>query len=195
MARRNDHSKEELAELVIDATRHLVDELGPGRVTARKIADRIGYTPGTLYQRFANLNDIFLHVNAVNLAQLETQLGAAAASAETPIDAVLEMGYAYLNYAASHPNRFALMFTSHVPHGEDAPGHVQERVDALFALVTQQMSVIWPEADAETLELRARALWSGVHGVASLSVRDQLFTRHWQADRKMLNELITRFLR
>ena len=57
------------------------------------------------------------------------------------------------------------------------------------------MRAIWPDEDDETLALRARALWSGVHGVASLSVRDQLFTRTWQADRKMLRELVNRFLR
>ena len=195
MARRNDHSAEELTELVIDAARHLVDELGPGGVTARKLADRVGYTPGTLYQHFANLADIFLHVNAVNLQQLETQLAGAAASAEAPVQAILEMGYSYINYAESHPNRFALMFTSHLPHGEEAPAHLQARVDALFDLVTTQMREIWPDEDGETLALRARALWSGVHGVASLSIRDQLFTRTWQADRKMLRELVNRFLR
>ncbi len=194
MARRNDHSREELFELVIDGARHLVDTMGPGGVTARRIADHIGYTPGTLYQYFGSLNEIFLHVNAVNLSRLETQLQAAAQSAESPRQALLEMGYTYLNYAATHPHRFALMFTSLVPHGEDAPPHLQVRVDALFALVTGQMQQIWPESDHATLELRARALWGGVHGVVSLSMRDQLFTRSWQADRRMLRELMERFL-
>ena len=193
MARRNDHSKEELKQLVIDSARRLVDKLGPGGVTARRIADDMGYTPGTLYQHFANLNDIFLHVNAANLGQLERQIAAAGESGSTPVERILEMAYTYLGYAQSHPHRFALMFTSHVPHGEDAPEHIQVRVDSLFALVTRQLGLIWPDRTPEMLALTARTLWSAVHGVVSLSVRDQLFTRRWQADRRMLEELIVRF--
>ncbi len=195
MARRNDHSKEQLVALVINAALTLVDELGPSGVTARRIADRIGYTPGTLYTHFDNLTDIFLHVNAHNLDHLEGQIKAAAGNTDDPIEAIQEMGYVYLNYAASHPNRFALMFTSMVPHGEDAPSHLQSRVDALFALVTKQLEKLWPELPEDEMELRVRTLWSSVHGVVSLSMRDQLFTRMWQADRRMLDTLIRRFLR
>ncbi|MCZ6887392.1 MAG: TetR family transcriptional regulator [Gammaproteobacteria bacterium] len=48
MARRSDHTREELRALINDATSGLVGERGPEGVTARLIAERIGYAAGTL---------------------------------------------------------------------------------------------------------------------------------------------------
>ena len=48
MARRNDHSKEELQSMAIDATRSLISQAGYEGVSARKVANSIGYTVGTL---------------------------------------------------------------------------------------------------------------------------------------------------
>ncbi len=194
VARRNDHSKEELQELVIAATRELVDRLGPTQVTARTIADSVGYTAGTLYTHFNNLQTILLHVNAINLVDLKQTIERASTGRTPPQSALLEMGFAYLDYAERHPHRFALMFTSNLPHGEDAPDYLQQNIDALFQLVEDELRKIAPDADDQTMELGVRSLWSGVHGVVSLSTADQLFTKRWRADRHILRTLVEQFL-
>lgn len=194
MARRSDHTHEELADLVIETTGELVDAHGAAGVTARLIARRIGYTPGTLYTHFANLEDILLHVNARSLEQLRRVCEAATSDTRQPVAALLEMGYAYLAFAESHPHRFELLFKQQLPPGERVPAHLQQNIDALFALVEKELVRLAPDVDARTLELGVRALWSGVHGVVSLSIADQLFTRHWRADRPLVTMLITQFV-
>ncbi|MGB2336434.1 MAG: TetR/AcrR family transcriptional regulator, partial [Alcanivorax sp.] len=81
MARRNQHSREELQALAIDAVRELVVEQGLGKLSVRKVAEKIRYTPGMLYHVFANLDDLILHANA---ATLDTLLGDMQASSNLP---------------------------------------------------------------------------------------------------------------
>ena len=48
MARRNQHSREELQALAIDAVRELVAEHGLAKLSVRKVAEKIRYTPGKI---------------------------------------------------------------------------------------------------------------------------------------------------
>ncbi len=193
LARRSDHTPEELQSLIVDTAIKLIEETGSVKVTARQIADAIGYAPGTLYTHFANLDEIILHVNARTLVALRgfllTRLQQQAASNK---GALVEMGLAYLEFAQSNPQRFQLMFTPRVAKGEALPGYLQVEIDQLFALLTQQLSAI-ATADEAELELGASALWSGVHGAASLALADQMFTDMPNVEPEILELLITQF--
>ena len=47
MARRSDHSREELYDLALSAAREIAEAEGLRGLTARRIAEKIGYTPGS----------------------------------------------------------------------------------------------------------------------------------------------------
>ena len=63
MARRKDHTREELTQLAIKAGRELVVEKGSAALTARNVAQAIGYTPGTLYNVFENIDALVAAIN------------------------------------------------------------------------------------------------------------------------------------
>ena len=60
MGRRSVHSPEELRQLILDASQTIVERSGITGLSAREIARMIGYSPGTLYNIFENLDDILL---------------------------------------------------------------------------------------------------------------------------------------
>ena len=93
MARRNQHSREELQALAIDAVRELVAEHGLAKLSVRKVAEKIRYTPGMLYHVFANLDALILHANAATLDTLLADMEASAALA--PSRALHQMASAY----------------------------------------------------------------------------------------------------
>ena len=190
MARRSDHTKEELQDLIVSETMKLVDEFGATNLRARDIAARIGYAPGTLYTHFDNLGAILLQVNVRILVRLRTQIQGAIDSASDPTDRLLEMGYAYLGFAEAHPNWFALLFNHKLKQGQVVPAHLQEIVDGLFDLVRTELAALDPKATAAELELGVRALWSGVHGICALSLSDRVVTQRWRADRFVLKTLV-----
>ena len=60
MGRRSVHSPEELRQLILDASQTIVERNGITGLSAREIARMIGYSPGTLYNIFENLDDVLL---------------------------------------------------------------------------------------------------------------------------------------
>ena len=77
MARRSDHTREELKELAIAAGQKVISDEGFCKFSARKVAKEMGYTVGTLYNIFGDYNDIVLHINFATLDDMrELHIGA-----------------------------------------------------------------------------------------------------------------------
>ena len=180
-------------ELVIQGTLDLIEEKQTVRITARDIAKQVGYTPGTLYTHFKNLDDIFLHVNARSLREMRGHIETAIAEETDPASALVTMGLTYLNFARAHRYRFQAMFTPRLPESVSPPVYLQQEIDQLFGLLSAQLAQIAP-TNEETLELGARALWSGVHGVASLAIADQLFTPRPKLEHRLVETQVRQFV-
>ena len=54
MARRNDHTRDELKEMAISAGQSIIIHEGFNKFSARKVARNIGYTVGTIYNIVGN---------------------------------------------------------------------------------------------------------------------------------------------
>ncbi|MGZ8359025.1 MAG: helix-turn-helix domain-containing protein [Allosphingosinicella sp.] len=81
MGRRSDHSRKELEALIAAEGHRLLAETGFARFSAREVAKRIGYSIGTLYNVFGNLDRLLLALNGRTLelwaADLRARLEAA----------------------------------------------------------------------------------------------------------------------
>jgi AcrR family transcriptional regulator len=194
MGRRSDHSREELQGLIIEATLALVRQHGANKVTARQIAKSVGYTPGTLYSVFINLQDIFLHVTEIGLAELFTLCDAAIENENDPYAAINRLGNAYLNFATEHTHQFDLMFARSTAPSAAAPSSIKNQIGSMFELIEIQLTKLNPNASTATIKLGARALWSGVHGLAVLRLSDQLYLEPKTNDSDVLETLVFNFL-
>ena len=70
MARRSDHSREQLRRLALDSARQITAEEGLRGLKARRVAREIGYTIGTIYNVFEDLDDLIVQMNAETLGAL-----------------------------------------------------------------------------------------------------------------------------
>jgi len=139
MGRRSEHTKEELHHLIVDATLKLVREKGGSNVTARQIAQAVGYTPGMLYSIFDNQQAIFLHVNVLSLDSLHAQCTRAQKKAKGPEAAIRAMGMAYLEFAAKNTNQFHLLFQPMAMPNTDIPKELGGRIQSLFELIERDL--------------------------------------------------------
>jgi len=194
MGRRSDHTKEELKQLVIEATLDLVKEQGVAQVTVRQIAHAVGYTPGMMYSIFENLQSIFLHVNVISLDNLYAKCLRAQKKAKDPESAITAMGLAYLKFAETDTHQFQCLFQAMPATDVTGPVELSVRIRSLFELVEQELKVLNPDASDSDIELGARTLWSGVHGAAALNITDQLYTDKKNADRLIVKMLVSRFV-
>ena len=194
MARRSRHTREELRTLIVRSTLELVQAHGAGHVTARRIAEAIGYTPGMLYAVFTNLQEILLHVNATSLETLHEDCVRARAGADGPEASIRAMGLAYLAFAERRTHQFDLLFQRVELDDLTVPSTLSERIHSLFGLVEEELAALDPDAGESRVQIGARALWSGVHGTAALALSRQLYLEREHADREIVEALITRFV-
>ena len=172
MARRSEHSLEELKAMVLDAAETIVIEEGFSGLKVRKIAVVIGYTVGSIYMVFANMADLIMHVNARTLDAIAAQLGQVRDSnAEQSIET---LAMAYLSYASQNFNRWRMIFEYPLSADAEIPGWYQEKFDNMFAPVEAWFAEFAPEFSEDHGKRTARALWSGVHGICALSLTGRL---------------------
>ena len=194
MARRNDHSRDELRDMAIAATEALLDREGSAGLSTRKIAAAIGYTVGSLYLVFDNLDDLLVQVNARTLAQLGDWLDRATQAYSDPAAGVRALGQAYLRFAARHRSRWELIFDRRRAPDAMLPEAYLTEVAGLFGRVERLLASHAPERSPQEAALAARALWSGVHGVCTLALEGRLDLAGIAEAEQLTDSLIENYL-
>lgn len=174
MARRNDHSREEIQQMAITAAIAILNAEGQAGLSTRKVAHAIGYTAGTLYLVFKNLDELIMHVNAATLDELHMLLSAEVNRAKNPTQTIKNMALVYLQFARQHYARWSLLFTHRLPEGEIIPEWLENKVRNLFVLVGLPLKQLLPTLPDEDCMCAVRVLWSGVHGACDLGLNDKL---------------------
>lgn len=193
MARRNDHSRDELTTMALEAAEKIVNDEGPQALTARAVAKAIGYSPGTLYLVFRNLDDLVFHLNARTLDELGETLIEAVAWAEGPSETLRVLARAYIRFARDNPHRWNLVFTHQLANNETVPAFYQSRVDTLFAGVEEVLAPLGTGSLAHAAS-SARALWGGVHGICALGLTGKLRLAGGASMELLSDELVNNFL-
>jgi AcrR family transcriptional regulator len=192
MARRSDHSREEIRGMALAAAETIVANAGLPALTARRIAQAIGYTVGTLYLVFENLDDLILQVNGRTLDDLHAALSQAAEAAPAGPARVEALARGYLEYARAQHRRWNALFLHQLPAGQPFPDWYGAKIAAMFTLVEAVLSSLSTKRDARDLTIAARALWSGVHGICILDSTRRLGP---VAAQDLVDSLVRNYLR
>jgi len=194
MARRSDHSKEEIKELALIAAEKIVSEDGYSGLSARKIAKEIGYTVGTLYLVFSNLDDLIIHVNARTLDNLYTVLRRSSVKCRQPKTCILAIGRAYVAFATDYPRHWTMIFEHSLSDKGLLPDWFNSKVAAMFELVEQQLQPLMIGQPKRKLSQAARTLWCGVHGICALAVTNKLELTDTESIQHLTDSLIKYYL-
>jgi AcrR family transcriptional regulator len=160
------------AREVVAEGRRLLEEEGPGALTMRRLAERLGIQAPSLYKHLPDKT-------ALEAAIIATGMEDAAAAFETAVagapdaggsggievrgggnEALSALAGAYREFALAHPHLYRLMHNGPLPRQHLPPG-LEERTAA-------------PLLRAAGSRARARALWAFAHGMVMLEL-DQRF--------------------
>ena len=105
-------------------------------LSTRKIAQKIGYTSGTLYQHFDDIRSIVLAVNARTMQGLiDAMAGSGPSLPEDPAERVHAYADIYLAYVKAHRNAWDAMFAWRRSEGEAVPDWYARQIETLVELV------------------------------------------------------------
>jgi AcrR family transcriptional regulator len=170
MARRADHSKEELQSLILDAAWRIVGHEGFKDLTARKIAADVKYAPGTIYNNFKSMEDIYLQINSRTLDILYKALSDKKCNdPEKPMKQNLKaMASVYARFAQDYRPYWLMLFNSQLPEGRKEIEWYQEKIEQLFNPLEKLLSPLFLPKQQRKRKLATRALWASIHGLCFL---------------------------
>ncbi len=172
---RRERDRLELRQTIVDAARELFVKEGFDRVSMRRIAEAIEYSPTAIYLHFPDKDALFRAICREDFDRLAGSFLKLQQIAD-PVDRIRQLGLAYIQFGLRHPNHYRLMFMTPVdvqPEAEDLARKDDPTHDSyamLKAAITEAMQAGAFLPAHKDVELIAQTLWAGCHGVVSLQI-------------------------
>lgn len=189
MARRKDHTREELTQLAIEAGTSLVTQRGPDALTARNVAQEIGYTAGTLYNIFENIDALAAAINIQSMERFSNKIHAIIQNNADAPTRLHKISQAYLDFNQSEPQLWSLLFATPIEHKSEAYSYA---VHQIFDQVTEVMQPL-SENPTEARQ-KAKVLWATLHGVCLLDQSRKLNVGEEDSPETLINSYLDQLL-
>jgi AcrR family transcriptional regulator len=172
---RKERQKEELKAKILQAAKALFMEKGFEETSIRNIAEKIEYSPTTLYLYFKDKDEIFhaLHTEGFTLLN---QYFRPLIHVSDPFERLKAINKAYINFAKENGELYDLMFILNSPMKsvEKEEGEWKEGRRAFeFLIGTVTECIQKGYFQGMNPEVLAFTLWSMVHGICSLEIRNR----------------------
>lgn len=193
MARRADHKREELYDMVLAAAARIVETAGDATLSARNVARAVGYSPGTLYNLFDNFDDLVVHLNGRTLDALFASLREVPLAGDPATD-VAALCRRYVTFLDQNPNLCDLLFNSSYGPGYHPPDWYRQKIANGLEILSAALAPIFAGSARERVTDTARTLWASLHGICALSRNGKLDVIGAQSRDAMLKILIANFM-
>lgn len=189
---RRERQKEKLRQEILDAARELFVKEGYENVSMRRIADKIEYSPTTIYLYFEDKADLLYCICEETFAKLAERMEAITAGAKDPVEALKKGCRAYVEFGLKYPNHYRVTFINHPEQVEGGdhylrPGSMGMRAFNCLALGVAEC-VKHKRFREDNVELISQALWAAGHGITSLLITKPHFP--WLDKDKIIDLLI-----
>ncbi len=160
----------DLRNALIEAGVEILGQEGDNALSLRKVARKVGVSHAAPYRHFANKEILIAAIAEEGYQKLEKQMKEAIA--EFPDDSriqLIELGWAYIQFALENPNHLRVMFTD---FSEACDLETKSTFDLLVQTIKagQEANEVLA-GDAMPLAL---TLWSTVHGLATLLIENKI---------------------
>jgi AcrR family transcriptional regulator len=173
-AERRQRESTETRQRILDAARDLFVQRGYEATSMRAIAEKIEYTPTAIYHHFASKEALLSELCSLDfraLAQAFQRIG----RVEDPVERIVRVGRAYVEFALEHPRHYEFMFMlQRPPHdraNEKSKGDPSEDAYAFLRLAAEEAIRAGRFRDEfDDPDQVAQILWGTLHGLISLRI-------------------------
>jgi AcrR family transcriptional regulator len=189
---RKARQKKFLRQEIMDAASELFVRDGYENVSMRRIADKIEYSPTTIYIYFRDKAELLEQVCKETFARLVQRLSKIMEQPVGPVERLKRGLIAYIEFGLQNPHHYRATFMMPLPesfdkrkyHEEDSPGM------QAFAFLTRGLGdcIKAGKMPAMNVEVASQTLWAGVHGVTSLLIIHNTFP--WAGREKVIHSTV-----
>jgi AcrR family transcriptional regulator len=166
IAMRSTYHHGNLGPALIAAARELLDADGPGAVSLREAARRVGVSATATYRHFQDKDHLLADVAAEGFREFTQKLDAEHGDTQ----GFGGLSVTYVEFAVAHPGLFRLMFGPLLRQRDLYP-ELGAAADTAFAVLLANAQRFVGNRD-EDVESVAYAAWSFSHGLARLVLDD-----------------------
>jgi AcrR family transcriptional regulator len=174
---RKQREKENLRQTILDTAREMFADEGYQSVSMRKIADKIEYSPTTIYLYFKDKNDLLRQICDETFARLGQKIYSIGKTHGKTLEGFRAGLLAYVEFGLEHPKHYEVTFmlplTGKLDETEFSGSSGQKAFDFLRNGVAECMAS--GEIDEGNIDLISQTLWAGIHGVTSLLIGHEGF--------------------
>jgi AcrR family transcriptional regulator len=176
VAERKERHKEELKKEILDAARELFVEKGYEATSIRNIAEKIEYSPATIYLHYKDKHEIMHALHREGFQLLISYLAPVGSIAD-PFDRLTAMGGKYIQFAMENPDMYNLIFVLSDPlkHVENCFEEWDEG-DRAFDVLHKTVVECQERGHFKSFEPYGFAfmIWSTMHGLCALRISGHL---------------------
>lgn len=173
---RQEREREAMTRAILDAARELFVSEGYQNVSIRKIAERIEYSPASIYGYFPSKDDIYLALAEEGFRLLFAKT-CCKETMPTRIDAIRDAFWKVYEFSKSHPEYYALMFVDRsvprISQDWERFGFVRETKSNVAAFIQEAIDAgdFPPDTDPHIV---FSVLLAGIQGTAIARLCDRL---------------------
>ncbi|MEP6986536.1 MAG: TetR/AcrR family transcriptional regulator [Chloroflexota bacterium] len=168
---RRKQEKQEVRQAILIASTELFLAHGYHNFSLRQVAEKIGYSPGTIYLYFQDKDAILFTIMEEGVVRFATMLAEAAAATDAR-ERLTRIGEAYIRFGVQNPAHYQLMFMQRPDYLARAPENTPQPILEIFDLWRKvvedamQAGVLRPGDPTSTGDI----LWALLHGVVSIAI-------------------------
>jgi AcrR family transcriptional regulator len=169
---RRQREKLALRQEILTAARQLFAKEGYESVSMRRIAEKIEYSPTTIYLYFRDKHELIHELCEESFALLTKKIEKAVAADGDAIERLQKGLRAYVDFGIQHPNHYRTTFmTPREEQDKDKSIEDSEGMRAFQILVTAVTECVRNGLFRETDVMAvSQSLWLVVHGITSLQI-------------------------
>lgn len=171
---RREREKENLREEILDAAREMFAAEGFQNVSMRKIADKIEYSPTTIYLYFKDKVDLLNQICEETFAQLSGEIEQFNSADEDPLENLRKGLRKYVDFGLEHPKHYEVTFIIPIMDylGQDAHPYEGSMGQRAFEYLRVQVltCIEAGKIKAGDVDLISQTIWAAVHGITSLLI-------------------------
>jgi AcrR family transcriptional regulator len=170
MSAKRTEKREDLRARLIEAATARIISGGLQKLRARDVTSDAGCALGALYNAFADLDDLIMHVNSETLKRLDAAIGTAIRQVGDPGEVLKVLALGYLAFARENRALWRALFEHHLPDNVAQPHWQLAEHEALIEHIVEPLAELQPSLNDKELRIRSRSLFAAVHGIISISL-------------------------
>lgn len=189
---RRARQKKFLRQEILDAASELFVRDGFENVSMRRIADKIEYSPTTIYLYFKDKAELLEQVCQDTFGRLSRLLARIMEQTGDPLQRLKRGLTAYIEFGVANPHHYRATFMMPIPEGFEKEKYTRPESPGMQAFGFLRRCIDdcarAGKLKVKDVELASQTMWAGIHGITSLLITYESFP--WVGHEKVIHCMV-----